>query len=136
MPVRVRSVSKLYLAARGSSLSWTVPEGQSALIEENLDSLDIPETRTEIVCVQAETFTGREHSTPWDIVYFDPPYDSDYSTVLLDLGTAAIGEKICGSGVLIAEHHVKKQLPDAAGALRRWRLLKQGENCLSFYEYS
>ena len=37
-------------------------------------------------------------------------------------------------GILIAEHHSKHRLPDAAHALRRWRILKQGETSLSFYE--
>ena len=32
-----------------------------ALIEENLDVLNIPEDRTEIVNLQAETFSGRDH---------------------------------------------------------------------------
>jgi 16S rRNA G966 N2-methylase RsmD len=37
-------------------------------------------------------------------------------------------------GVLVVEHHTKKQIPDEVGALRRWRVLKQGETSLSFYE--
>jgi len=104
-----------------------------ALIEENLDHLKIPEDETEIINLQAETFTGREHGTGWDIIYFDPPYDSDYSIVLHDFRQP--GEKFLRSdGRLIVEHHSKNNLPDALGELRRWRLLKQGENCLSFYE--
>jgi 16S rRNA G966 N2-methylase RsmD len=37
-------------------------------------------------------------------------------------------------GILIAEHHIKNELPDAVGELRRWRIIKQGETHLSFYE--
>jgi len=37
-------------------------------------------------------------------------------------------------GILIAEHHAKNLLPDAVGDIRRWRILKQGETHLSFYE--
>ncbi|MGH9821471.1 MAG: 16S rRNA (guanine(966)-N(2))-methyltransferase RsmD [Pyrinomonadaceae bacterium] len=104
-----------------------------ALIEENLDFLKIPEDQTEIVNLQAETFTGREHETGWDIIFFDPPYDSDYSIVLHDFRQP--GEKLLREdGRLIVEHHSKNTLPDTLGELRRWRLLKQGENCLSFYE--
>ena len=36
-----------------------------ALIEENLDLLDVPEEQTEIICLPAETFTGREYQTGW-----------------------------------------------------------------------
>jgi 16S rRNA (guanine966-N2)-methyltransferase len=39
-------------------------------------------------------------------------------------------------GVLIAEHHHKKELKDEVGSLRRWRILKQGDSSLSFYERS
>lgn len=104
-----------------------------ALIEENLDLLDVPEDRTEIVCLPAETFTAREFDQGWDIVYFDPPYENNYAKVLLDLGAAG-NNVLSEDGVLIAEHHSKRNLPDAAGELRRWRILKQGETSLSFYE--
>ena len=50
-----------------------------ALIEENLDKLQVPEDQTEIICLPAETFTGREYHRGWDIVFFDPPYDSGYA---------------------------------------------------------
>jgi 16S rRNA (guanine966-N2)-methyltransferase len=106
-----------------------------ALIEENLDLLDIPENATEIVCIQAETFTGREHPNGWDFIFFDPPYDSDYSLVLHDFRHPD-SKLLRDGGRLIVEHHAKTTLPDELGELRRWRLLKQGENCLSFYERS
>lgn len=104
-----------------------------ALIEENLDLLHIPEDKTEVIGLTAENFTGRDHPEGWDIVFFDPPYDTDYSTVLLDVGSD--GSKLLRhDGLLIAEHHAKNALPDAAGHLRRWRMLRQGETSLSFYE--
>lgn len=104
-----------------------------ALIEENLDILDIPEEETDVINLQAETFTGREHETGWDLIFFDPPYDSDYSLLLYDFRQP--GEKLLrDGGRLIVEHHSKNTLPDTLGELRRWRLLKQGETCLSFYE--
>lgn len=104
-----------------------------ALIEENLDLLAVPETDTEIVNLEAETFVARKHSAPWDIIFFDPPYDSDYSFVLGEFMEKP-DNLLSADGVLIAEHHAKNQLPDAIGELRRWRVLKQGETRLSFYE--
>ncbi len=104
-----------------------------ALIEENLDLLEIPEEETEIVCLTAENFAGRKHEEYWDIVFFDPPYDENYELVIYEFGEE--GKQILSEdGIFIAEHHAKNQLPDAFGNLRRWRLLKQGETCLSFYE--
>lgn len=103
-----------------------------ALIEENLDKLAIPESRTDVLALDAENFTGREHKQNWDIGYFDPPYEADYSIVMHEFGfnSTLLNE----DGILAVEHHSKKQLPDEVGKLRRWRILKQGETSLSFYE--
>ncbi len=103
-----------------------------ALIEENLDNLVIPESITEILGLDAGNFTGREHPTGWDIAFFDPPYDADYSIVLHEFGfnKTLLNE----SGILVVEHHTKNPIPDEIGSLRRWRILKQGETSLSFYE--
>jgi 16S rRNA (guanine(966)-N(2))-methyltransferase RsmD len=106
-----------------------------ALIEENLDLLNIPEEETEVINLEAQTFTGREHEKGWDIIFFDPPYDSDYAMLLFDFRQP--GENLMrDGGRLIVEHHSKNTLPDSLGDLRRWRILKQGETCLSFYERS
>jgi|ERR1043166_7286379 16S rRNA (guanine(966)-N(2))-methyltransferase RsmD len=103
-----------------------------ALIEENLDKLDIPESNTDVLALDAENFTGREHTQGWDIAFFDPPYDSDHSIVLHEFGfnKTLLNDR----GILVAEHHSKTQMPDEIGKLRRWRILKQGETSLSFYE--
>jgi len=103
-----------------------------ALIEENLDKLGVPETQTEVLNLEAENFTGRDHKISWDIVFYDPPYDADHSLVLHDLGNKS--DILAEEGVLVVEHHAKKQVPDLIGNLRRWRVLKQGETSLSFYE--
>lgn len=102
-----------------------------ALVEENLDKLDVPESETEVVNADAENFTARTHARGWDIAFFDPPYESDYSLVMHDFGA---GELLNDGGLLIAEHHTKVPMPDEIGSLRRWRVLKQGETSLSFYE--
>lgn len=103
-----------------------------ALVEENLDKLAVPESQTEVLNLAAENFTAREHKHGWDIAFFDPPYESDYGLVLHDFGTKV--DLLKGGGLLVVEHHTKKQLPDAVGSLRRWRVVKQGETSLSFYE--
>ncbi|CAN5524736.1 MAG: 16S rRNA (guanine(966)-N(2))-methyltransferase RsmD [Pyrinomonadaceae bacterium] len=121
--------------SRGAAFTTFVDKSRKAcaLIEENLDYLQIPESQTEIICLAAENFTGREHPKGWDIVYFDPPYEIDYSNVLFDFGQPE-SPLLLENGLLVAEHHSKIALPDAAGHLRRWRILKQGESSLSFYE--
>jgi 16S rRNA (guanine(966)-N(2))-methyltransferase RsmD len=104
-----------------------------ALIEENLDLLQIPEESTDVQALSAENFVGRKHESGWDIVLYDPPYDSDYGIGDFEFGSPE-GNLLNPHGILIAEHHSKHQLPDAAHTLRRWRILKQGETSLSFYE--
>lgn len=105
-----------------------------ALIEENLEILSIPDESTELFNLEAETFTGREHTKTWNIAYYDPPYDADYSLVMHEFGTNAT--LLAEDGLLIVEHHSKKTLPDMTGSIRRWRIVKQGESNLSFYEHS
>ena len=104
-----------------------------ALIEENLDLLDVPENQTDIHALSAENFVGRKHEHGWDIVFFDPPYENNYALVLFEFGSPE-SALLTSDGVFIAEHHTKNTLPDVAGLLRRWRILKQGETSLSFYE--
>lgn len=103
-----------------------------ALIEENLDKLGVPESATNVLALEAENFCGREHENGWDVAFFDPPYDSDYSLVLHEFGYNRT--LLNDDGLLVVEHHTKKQVPDEVGSIRRWRVLKQGETSLSFYE--
>ena len=99
------------------------------LIEENLDKLEVPESQTEVLNLEAENFTGREHQNGWDIIFFDPPYESIIrSQCTIWLKTYLLNE----SGVLVIEHHTKKNLKDAIGTTP-WRILKQGET-ISLYE--
>jgi 16S rRNA (guanine(966)-N(2))-methyltransferase RsmD len=116
-----------------------------ALVEENLDLLDVPEELTEVVKSEAAEYLRRTAEGggqdwrggkgPWDIAYFDPPYSSDYLPVLRAFGqhTARL---LNADGLLVVEHHHKNVLPEAPGGLRRWRVLKQGDSALSFYEAS
>ena len=104
-----------------------------ALIEENLDLLEIPEAQTEIFCNTAENFVGREQKKSWDIVFFDPPYQNEYLIFLREFAEN-VENLLTEDGVLVIEHHSKNVLPDAIFDLRRWRILKQGETHLSFFE--
>jgi 16S rRNA (guanine(966)-N(2))-methyltransferase RsmD len=105
------------------------------LIESNLDLCGVPEDETEVVQAEAAEFLRRVQSKDvarWDIAFFDPPYANDYAPVLNLFGTGTILEP--DSGLLVVEHHHKNELRDEVGTLRRWRALKQGDSCLSFYE--
>lgn len=107
------------------------------LIRRNLASLGI---RSGFTVLSADAFRGlgmlasRKDAAHrgFDYVFLDPPYAAakDYARVLEFLGTADL---LVSGGIVIAEHHRKFDLPEEAGALRRFRVLKQGDAALSFY---
>lgn len=120
--------------SRGAAFVTFVDRSKKAcaIIEQNLDNLGIPESQTNVLGIDVENFTGREHKEGFDIAFFDPPYDSDYSLVLHEFGFRRT--LLSKGGILIVEHHAKKAIPDEIGELRRWRILKQGDTMLSFFE--
>jgi 16S rRNA G966 N2-methylase RsmD len=106
------------------------------LVEANLDLCGVPEELTEVVNGEAAEFVRRANARGaqgWDIVFFDPPYAADYLPALEALA-APSAPALAAGGLLVVEHHHKNQLKDALGTLRRWRILKQGDSALSFYE--
>ena len=108
-------------------------EEACALVNANLTACGIARERVEIVQDDAASFLQcAETAQAWDIAYFDPPYAADYASVLAHFSAgAALRRK---GSVLVVEHHCENKLTDALGALRRWRVIRQGQSCLSFYE--
>jgi 16S rRNA (guanine966-N2)-methyltransferase len=102
------------------------------LIEENLDHLNIPEELTEVVCEKADKFLSKAQLS-FDLIYYDPPYQENYREVLHKLGENG-SPVLAAAGILIAEHSSKTMLPDEVGELRRWRVVRQGDSSLSFFE--
>ncbi len=108
-----------------------------ALIQANLDLCRIEEGESEVIQAEANDYLrraiARRPGVEMDIVFFDPPYATDYLTVLNALG-AENRSVLTENGLLIVEHHHKTELPELVGTLKRYRLLKQGESALSFYQ--
>ena len=68
----------------------------------------------------------------FDIIFLDPPYGKgEVPRSLEALGLACI---LAPQGVVVAEHHHKDLVPEACGALHRFRREKYGETVLSFYQ--
>ena len=106
------------------------------LIEANLEPFEIGEDEIEIVTGEASDVLRRrikKRAESFDIIFFDPPYAADYEAVLDYLGEHA-PELLAKSGVLIVEHNKKKELKEEARQLKRYRVVKQGDSSLSFYE--
>ncbi len=123
--------------SRGAKFATFVDKSQKAcaLIEENLDILEIPENQTEIFRNSAEKFIFQKYVTAWDIVFYDPPYQENYKVFLFDFA-ANVENLLNADGVLIVEHHSKTVLPETIGKIIKRRILKQGESQLSFYRKS
>ena len=124
--------------SRGASYATFVDRSRKmcALIESNLDLLVIPEHETEVVQSEAGEFlrqSVKRGRAPWNVVFIDPPYATNYLPLIELFGNPAIRSLVEG-GLLIVEHHHKKILPDELGAIRRVRVLKQGDAALSFYD--
>jgi 16S rRNA (guanine(966)-N(2))-methyltransferase RsmD len=128
--------------SRGAAHATFVDQSRRmcALIEANLDELGVDAEVREVVSSEASAFLRRRvkgnaasRQSAFDIVFFDPPYATDCELVLERLGdkeAALLGE----AGLVIVEHHKKRELKEEFGVLKRYRSLKQGDSCLSFYE--
>jgi 16S rRNA (guanine966-N2)-methyltransferase len=106
-----------------------------ALIKENLGSLSIKSGAT-VISTDAlrglATLASRRAAAKFNIIFLDPPYafGQDYSRVLEFLGGADL---LAPAAIVIAEHRRNFDLPEAVGALKRFRVLKQGDAALSFF---
>jgi 16S rRNA (guanine966-N2)-methyltransferase len=105
------------------------------LIQANLDLCRVNSDQVKVMTAEALEFLRRavkRTGGAWDIVFFDPPYQGDYLSVLEVFGNSSAAF-LSADGVLVVEHHHKTNLPDVIGAISRRRVLKQGESALSFY---
>jgi 16S rRNA (guanine966-N2)-methyltransferase len=108
------------------------------LVEGNLEALGVVEDESDVVCVEVAEFLRRrakKAATPgdaFDIVFFDPPYATDYEAALERLGDQSQA-LLTDEAIVVVEHHKKKDLKEEFGSLHRYRSLKQGDSCLSFY---
>jgi 16S rRNA (guanine966-N2)-methyltransferase len=123
--------------SRGASHATFVDRSRKIcrLIEVNLDLCKVPEDQTDIFNLEASDFLHQTLSrklSPWDIIFFDPPYQEDYSRVLVFIGSHH-GDLLTEDGLVVVEHYHKNQLSEEIGHLKRTRVLKQGDSSLSFY---
>jgi len=109
----------------------------ATLIRRNLESLGIHAGAT-VLAVDALRglallASRKQQSTPgYNHIFLDPPYAAaeDYSRVLQFLGSADL---LAPGGVVIAEHRRNFDLLEEPGAIKRVRVLRQGDAALSFY---
>jgi 16S rRNA G966 N2-methylase RsmD len=104
-----------------------------SLIKKNLEICAIKEGHGEIFEMEAVSFLKQmgKRRRRWDIVYFDPSFGADFEGVLKYFERGIGLEQF---GILVIEHHTEMFFPENLGVMKRWRVVTQGENSLSFYE--
>ncbi len=119
--------------SRGASRAIFIEESREAVrvIHDNLASLG--------VAARSQVRLGRVRSVlpslQADIVFLDPPYalEKEYGIALELLGSRSLP----GSGtgrLVIVQHDRRMKLGESYGQLKCVRTLKQGDNCLGFFE--
>ncbi len=115
--------------SRGALRAIFVEQNHDAVkvIRENLHLLGV-EQRAEVRRGRAASILGQLQEQA-DIVFVDPPYrlESEYERTLTILGATP-------PSLVIVQHASRFPLAGSYGELKRFRILKQGENTLSFFE--
>ena len=121
--------------SRGADSVYFVDDSRKAtsIIRENLAMLKIADgfRILEMDLRKALQLFERENRS-FDIVFLDPPYDREdlYTIALEAFGTRPLLKE---AGILVMEHSKRFEAPAAGGLLQRYRILTQGDSCLSFY---
>jgi 16S rRNA (guanine(966)-N(2))-methyltransferase RsmD len=112
--------------SRGAAHAFFLERHRGALeaIRQNLASLGV-ERRATVVAGPVLLNLPKQHA---ELVFLDPPYDleREYAAALEVLG----GDP---PRIAVVQHSVRQPLGDVYGMLRRIRIVKQGDNALSFY---
>lgn len=113
--------------SRGASDAIVIERNARALgvLRENLNALGIED---EVTVVRGNAVTLLPNYKA-DIAFIDPPYDQVH---LYEESLVALAKSDCK--LAIAQHPTKLLLNDQYGDLKKVRVLRQGDNSLSFYE--
>jgi 16S rRNA (guanine(966)-N(2))-methyltransferase RsmD len=113
--------------SRGARRAVFIEKSRAAVevIRENLEVLGL-QRRAEVFSTKAATVLERLRA---DIAFLDPPYEmsKEYESSM-----AALDQS--NTPLVIVQHSSRFTPQEAYGHLLRYREIKQGDNCLSFYE--
>jgi 16S rRNA (guanine966-N2)-methyltransferase len=113
--------------SRGARRCVFIEKNRQAVevIRENLSTLGL-ERRAEVFTSKAVTVLERTHA---DIAFLDPPYElsKEYEFAMAALDRSE-------TPLVIFQHSARFTTPEECGHLRRYRVIKQGDNVLSFYQ--
>ncbi len=124
--------------SRGALLGTFVERSarMCSFIKKNMNALGIKEGHGEVIELEVVPYLKKmiKRHRVWDIVFFDPPFDSNYDEVLeiFSRGKALRKQR----GILVVAHHTEMFFPEKLGILRRFRVINvpETDTALSFYE--
>jgi len=100
-----------------------------------LQNLQVCGVEADYVIIKEDVFTTlrslARQKVPADIIFFDPPYDWQHYDDLLKL--AFKPELASLETCVVLEHGRKAVLPESGDGFARYRTVRHGDNCLSFY---
>jgi 16S rRNA (guanine(966)-N(2))-methyltransferase RsmD len=121
--------------SRGALLGTFVERSAKmcSFIRKNMTAMGVKEGHGEIFEIEVVPFLKRmaKRKREWDVVFLDPPYDTNYDEILEHFSRGVCLKR---GGTLIIEHHAEMFFPEKIGVMKRWRVIVEGESALSFYE--
>lgn len=117
--------------SRGAAQAVFIEKDRRALeaIRENLKALGV-ERRARVIAGSAAAHLGGIEA---DILFLDPPYEreEEYGESMKTLAETRMASP---PGLAIVQHSVRFEPAAEYGGLQRYRVVRQGDNALSFYK--
>ncbi|REJ78285.1 MAG: hypothetical protein DWQ47_02145 [Acidobacteria bacterium] len=103
------------------------------MIRENLQALGIKDGHGEVFEEEAVPFLKKMSRKRrfWDIVFWDPPHDTDYDDAFRFLAAGAV---IRPEGKLLLRHHSEMFFESRIGRLKRRSVFEAESSSVSFFE--
>jgi 16S rRNA (guanine966-N2)-methyltransferase len=101
------------------------------IIQQNWQAIALPHQTHKIYKGDVVKILSKLGSHTFDLVYFDPPYESDlYEPVL-----AGIADLLTPDAIVVAEHKRSRILPDRMGELYVSDRRTYGQTAITFYQF-